>query len=189
MSVAVAVRKNNKIVIAAETQYNYGDATYAVDNYRCQKIIKVGSAYIASTGWSLYENIFEDYLSKQKAINLSNRNQIFAFFIKFWKNLKKNYSFVEDQSDEDESPFAHLDASFLIINKKGIFHVSANMTVTEFEKYYSVGSGSDYSFGALHALYSQKMSPEDIARKAVQAAMNFDIYCGGEIDIFTLKVS
>ncbi len=183
MTVAVAVKKNKDIVLAAETQFNYGSATYSSANHKAHKIIKMGNAYVACTGWSLYENIFEDYLSGKKKVSLNSKKDIFKFFIKFWKDLKKNYSYVEDQADDDESPFAHLDASFLIVNKKGIFHVSPNMSITQFEKYYAVGSGADYSLGALFTLYDQKQTAKNIAKQAVEAAIAYDIYCGGEIDI------
>ena len=52
MSVIVAVKKNNKIAIGSDSQFNVGSLIkskeYVVDN---EKIIKVGSSYIGLTGW------------------------------------------------------------------------------------------------------------------------------------------
>ena len=93
----------------------------------------------------------------------------------------KKYSFVNDQCDEKDSPFGGLDASFLIVTKKHIFHVSGNMTVTEFLKFHAIGSGCDFAIGAMHVLHEQSLDAGEIARRAVEAAIEHNIYCGGEI--------
>jgi ATP-dependent HslUV protease subunit HslV len=58
------------------------------------------------------------------------------------------------------------------------------MSVNRFEQFQTIGSGCDYATGALHALYDQKgLDAETLARKAVEAAIRFNIYCGGEIQV------
>ena len=54
-------------------------------------------------------------------------------------------------------------------------------SITQFQQYYAIGSGAGYALGALHALYGDH-SPTETARRAVQAAIDLDIYCGGEIN-------
>ena len=188
MSIAVAVKKGQDIVIASDTQDNFGTNTVSFDNYSAKKIIKVGSSYVATTGWGLYEDIFDDYLLLKEDVALESKAQIFSFFMQFWKDLHEKYSFVKDQTEEEEeaSPFGDLDATFLIANRSGIFYVSSNMSVTKFEKYFAVGSGSNFSMGAIYGLYEQEFSAEEIARKAVEAAITFNIYCGGSIELFRL---
>ena len=187
MSIAVAVRKQGKTVIAADTQESFGDRRVLRSNHRSTKILHVGSAYVAQTGWGIYENILADYLSKGPVPRLRNGKEIFAFFVRFWKQLRHKYSFVKDQVDsEDHSPFADLDASFLVVNRAGIFSIAGNMSVTEFKEYYAIGSGSSYALGALHALYPQRLTAEEIARQACEAATAFDIYCGGDLDLYRL---
>lgn len=96
--------------------------------------------------------------------------------------------FVKDQTEEDEnSPFGGLDATFLIANPNGIFYVSSNMSVTKFETYFAIGSGADFSLGVMYALYNLDHSADEIAKKAIEAAMTFNIYCGGDIDLFHVK--
>ena len=72
---------------------------------------------------------------------------MFAFFITFWRQLHKRYQFVNDQvADEDDpSPFADLDSSFLVANRTGIYYVSSNISVMAFKKYYAIGSGASYA--------------------------------------------
>ena len=187
MSIAAAVRKNGETAIAADSQINFGSVKVPLNNYRPTKVRRVGTSYLAMSGWGIYENIFAAYLSKSKSPRLDSEKAIFRFFMEFWRDLHEQYSFVNDQShQEDPSPFADLDASFLVASRKGIFHVSGNMTVTTFEQYAAIGSGADYALGALHALYEEDLDAAALAGRACGSAMAFNIYCGGEIDVLTV---
>jgi ATP-dependent protease HslVU (ClpYQ) peptidase subunit len=188
MSVAVAVRKGGVIAIAADSQENFGDCKMLRRNLRSSKIVALGSSYLATSGWGLYENILEDQLARGAAPRLGSRAAIFSFFLRLWRQMGKKYSLVNDQPNQDNpSPFADLDSSFLVANRGGIYHVSGNLTVSEFHAYYAVGSGAPYALGALHALFGERLGAEALARRACEAATEFDVYCGGEIDVFTLK--
>ena len=108
--------------------------------------------------------------------------------MRLWKDLRRRYSFVEDQvAEDDRSPFADLDSSFLIANKHGIFHVSGDMSVMAFQEYYAIGSGASYALGVLHALYPTERDAAVLARRACEAAIAFDVYCGGEIDVRRIR--
>jgi ATP-dependent HslUV protease subunit HslV len=187
MSIAVAVRTANQIVLATDSKRTFGGGAVPVDNLKDVKIRRVGGAYIATTGWGVYTNILEDYLRGSRQHRLVDSNSIFAFFRNFWKALHQRYAFVNDQCSESDSPFGDLDASFLIAAPSGIFYVACDMSVTEFEQYYAVGSGAGYALGAMHALYNPKSDGEAVARKAVAAASSLDIYCGGEVNLVTLR--
>ena len=189
MSVAVAVSKGRTVALAADTQENFGDRRVLRGDHSSSKIMKVGASYVAQTGWGLYENILTDYLAKAPGPRFRNEREIFAFFTRFWKRMRKDYSFVNDQPmEDDQSPFADLDASFLIVNSGGIFHVTGQMSVTRFKRFDAIGSGGPYALGALHALYGETHGAEEIARRACASAVHFDISCGGEIDLFTVKL-
>lgn len=189
MSVAVAVQKDNQIVIAADAQDNFGPNRVSFENYSSRKIIAIGDSYVATTGWGIYEDILNDYLLNRQDLGLTSKPQIFSFFMSFWKDLHEQYSFVKDQSEEDEaSPFGALDATFLIANRSGIFYVSSNMSVTKFEQYFAIGSGSDFSLGTMYALYHLDCTAEEIARRAVESAKTFNIYCGGEVNLFQVEI-
>lgn len=185
MTIAVAVRKGREIVVAADTQNNFGSARATPDNHRPHKIMPVGEALIATSGWALYANILEDYVGRsRRPPALGTERDVFRFFQQFWHALKETYSLVNEQCHkDDDSPFGDLDASFLVVTRGGIFFVSSDTSVTPFEKYHAVGSGTDYALGALHALYDEVQDPEVLARRACEAAIAFNIYCGGEIDV------
>lgn len=188
MSVIVAVRKGSQIVIAADSQDNFGDLRPPPENHEAIKLRTIGDSVLGSSGWALYDDIFAHYLAKRRAV-LDSRAAVFQFFVKFWRDLRKSYPFVNDQpGKESETPFANLDASFLVASPGGIFLVSSNMSVSEFRQYYAIGSGSDYAIGAVHALYEEDRPLEEIAERGVRAAIAYDNSCGGRITSHTVKV-
>lgn len=187
MSIAVAVRVADEIVLATDSKRTFGSGAVPEQNLRDVKLRRVGAAYLATTGWGVYSNILDDYLRSARSPRLTDSASIFAFFRQFWKALHERYAFVNDQCSETDSPFGDLDASFLVASTSGIFYVACDMSVTEFDNYYAVGSGATYALGALHALHSPRANVEAIARKAVAAASELDIYCGGACNLVTLK--
>jgi ATP-dependent protease HslVU (ClpYQ) peptidase subunit len=187
MSIAVAIRTADEVVLATDSKRTFGGGAVPADNLRDIKMRKVGNAYIATTGWGVYSNILDDYLGRGRKPLLNDSTSIFAFFRGFWKALHQRYAFVNDQCSETDSPFGDLDASFLVAAEGGIFYVACDMSVTEFDQYYAVGSGAGYALGAMHALYGGKHDAEYVARRAVAAASALDIYCGGEVNLVKLR--
>ncbi len=183
MSIAVVVKKDNEVVIGADTLQCFDSNMTDVDNLYESKLRHIGQAVLAGAGWGLYDNILDDYLKGKKPVRLTTKQQIFLFFKKLWPILHEKYSFVNNQCADPDSPFGELDSSFLIATKKKIFFVSSNMCVTEFLKFYAIGAGRDYAIGAMHVLYDQKKSAEEIARLAIESAISNNVYCGGNIEI------
>lgn len=190
MSIAVAVRKGNTVVVAADSQENFGDRKVVGSNHRASKIMALGGSQLAMTGWGVYDNVLHDYLASRRAPRFASEREIFTFFVRLWKDMRKRYSFVDDQvAEDDRSPFADLDSSFLIGNRHGIFHVSGDMSVMAFREYYAIGSGASYALGVLHALYGVERDASALARRACEAAIAFDVYCGGEIDVRRIQLA
>ena len=191
MSIVVAIRKDGRTVMASDSQSNYDQHRELAPNQVVRKLLKLGNTWLGATGWGLYENILRNYVSSRKSFRLGNEDQLFTFFQGFWRALHERYSYVNDQGDKDDkSPFADLDASFLLANRNGIFQVSSDMSVGRFEQFQAIGSGADYATGAMHALYGQPgATAESIARQAVETAIRFNIYCGGEVQLIQLKSS
>lgn len=187
MSIVVAVRKRNQIVIASDSQSSFGSCRVPSENHQTVKIRKAGSSYIAAAGWAVYDDILQDFIDRRKVGTLRTRKAIFKFFMHLWKEAHKSYAFVNDQPGEKDSPFGDLDSSFLIVNSAGLFYVSSDMSTTKFEKYFAIGSGGDYALGALHALYDSGLGAVALAEKAVEAAIAFNIYCGGAIRVEKIR--
>ena len=188
MSIVLAVRKDNKTVIAADTVHFYGSHRETADNVvGCSKIRKLGSTFIGSVGWAAYDDIMAHYFkSLKRSPLLKNKAAIFAFFLKLWRVMRERYQVVNDQPESSDSPFADLDSNFLVVNRYGIFEVSSDLSVTQYSKYVAIGSGNEYAFGALYAIYGGKRSAERIAITAAEAAAYNDKSCGGEIEWYAL---
>ena len=186
MSIVVAVKKGAELVIAADTQQNFGSSKPCAGNVRHSKIVKIDGAYLGLTGWGIYENILADYLSDKQPVDLQTRQTVFTFFRELWPALHQRYSLVNDQSQERDHPFGDLDSAFLVATKANIFYVSANMSVSEFHRFHAIGSGCDFAIGAMHALYEQNLTAAAIAQKAIHAAICHDVYCGGEIELIAV---
>ena len=114
---------------------------------------------------------------------------IFAFFVELWKVMHDRYTLVNDQAQSKDSPFGDLDSSFLIANRNGIFKVSPDMDVSRFDQYFAIGSGAEYALGAMHSVYDALDDADEIARRGVETAGAFDVYCGGETTVLSVDSS
>ena len=183
MSVVVAVAKDGHAAIASDSQVNFGDLVVPPANHQATKIRRLGRSYLAVTGWALYENILNDFIDPKKPPSLAGETQIYQFFLRLWKALHDRYGFVNDQCEEQHSPFGDLAAAFLVANRSGIYSVASDMSVTRFERYYAIGAGNDFALGALHALYDLDLTAPVLAERAVAAAIAFNPFCGGDIRV------
>lgn len=185
MSVIVTVRKDGRTAMAADSLTSFGDAQRIPQaNATSCKMRRIGDAIVGSAGWGVYDNILDDFLTDRPAPALGSEQEIFSFFLELWKALHERYSMVNDQAQAKESPFGDLDSSFLIAHEAGVFFVSADMAVTRFEQYAAIGWGAEYALGAVHNLYDRDMNASEIARRAVETAICFNVHCGGAVHVF-----
>jgi hypothetical protein len=155
------------------------------DNQATTKIRRVGPSLLGRTGWGVYDNILEDLLARTDEPDLGDRLAVFRFFTRLWGVLHKDYAFVNDQAKRKDSPFGDLGGSFLVAGPGGIFYTSSNLGVTQFHQYFAIGSGADYSLGALHSLYDTDDDAPTLAHKAVETAIAFNVHCGNAIQTET----
>lgn len=186
MSVVVAVQKGSSIAIACDSVIHSGSRREGDDNVVSPKVRRFGESYVASTGWSVYDNIIVDYLARRPTPAFRDEIGIYRFFLSLWKTLRRDYGLVNEQCHEDKSPFGDLDSSFMIVNRHGIFGIDVDMSVLRYRKYHAIGSGSEYAMGAIHALIERERSAETIARSAADAAVHFEKNCGGPVQVFTV---
>ena len=184
MSIVTAVCRNGRITMAADTLAFFGEGmTIPQTNAVASKIMKVGDALIGGTGWAVYDDILEHWIGDQPP-RLDSRTAIYSFFLDFWKALRENYSLVNEQSATKETPFGDLDATFLIASTGGLFQVSSDLGVTQFNSHHAIGSGAEYAIGAMHVLIDTEDDAARIAQAGCEAAIAMDASCGGSIDVF-----
>ena len=183
MTVAVAVRKGGRTVLAADSLVTFGGQHFLPENCKFHKIHPVGESFLVWAGWSLYAELLNAYLARHPPPPLLGESDVFLFFIEFWRAMRADYTFIQRRGAAVEHPFADLDSTFLLANRAGIFRVQSDLDVTEFKQYTAVGTGAKYAIGAMRVLYDKVEDAAEIARQAVQVGIDCDVYCGGPIDV------
>ena len=131
----------------------------------------------------------EHYLSRlpkpDKAI--VTESDVLDFFVRFWRCLSKDYHFVDNQSDSDNPcPFADLGAEFLLATPSAIYSVREILSVSEHDRFVTIGSGADHAEGACSVLYDQLGSAQQIAEATVAVAIRWDRDSGEPIQSIEL---
>lgn len=187
MTILVAVKKNGKVFLGSDRITTFGNE-YVTDLVRGSKIIKLKHAYLATSGYSLLDNIIEHlYHSNHKMMEntFQDRAHVFSFFLELYNELRKSYTLVEPGKDT----FASMYNVFLVVTPTNIFGVSTNLSVSEYPRFAARGAGSDYSVGCLYGLYDIMDSGFDLTRMALESACYFNVYCKEPLDIIEVKAS
>src|SRR5271168_1136245 len=187
MTILVAVKKNKRVFVGADRMTTFGNE-YATDLVNGSKIIKLKHGYVATTGYSLLDNVIEHlYKTNNKLIDntFSNRHDVFSFFLELYNEMKKSYTLVDSGKDT----YANFYNAFLVVTAKSIYGISSNLSVHEYDRFAARGSGSDYSLGCLYGCYELIDDGFEIARLALEAACRYSIYCKEPLDIIEVKVT
>jgi ATP-dependent HslUV protease subunit HslV len=184
MTTLVVVRKDRSVAIAADTMTKWGSGKESADYVANHgKLLQVGDNWLALTGNATFKTILADYFSRPRVKpRFDSPMAIFRTWQTLHTALKNDYHLLPGGHDDEALESTRFDA--LIANKHGIFGVVAHRTVQEFSRYYAFGSGSNYAMGALYALHGQRgLDAETLARRAVEAAAEFDDATGLPIDV------
>ena len=185
MTIFVAVKKNGRVFLGADRITTFGQE-YFTDLVNGGKIIKLKHAYLATSGYTLLDNVLEHmHQTNHKVMEnkFSDRAEVFQFFLELYTELKKQYTLTDTGKDT----YAGIYNVFLVVTEKSIYGISNNLTVTEFPSYVAKGAGSDYSLGCLYALYDTVDDGRELTRLALEAACHFCIYCREPLDIIEVK--
>ena len=118
---------------------------------------------------------------------LSSVAEIFEALLALHPRLKHEYFLVPRGDDGDAYEASHL--NLLIANQHGIFSAHTLRDVTEYERYYALGSGSSYAIGAMHASYLGAGDARAIAVAGVGAAIDFDESTGGPVESHVIPLA
>jgi ATP-dependent protease HslVU (ClpYQ) peptidase subunit len=169
------VRKGGYAAIAADTLTKWGtgkeSAAYVANN---TKIVRVGDTFIAGSGTSTFKLILRDYFAQRGVpARFDSAINLFKTWQAFHAALKERYFLVAVGDKDDTIESSKFDV--LIANPHGIFGVGAHRTVQEYRKFYAIGTGTDLALGAMYGVYDNpRLSAEQVARLAVEAAAEFD---------------
>ena len=188
MSIIVVVKKNNQAIIAADTLQSDDSLllrAHHVSNH--EKIMAFGENYLGLAGWAAAQDIMESLIRHHKEkLDFGDRSKIFETMRKVHSIIKSDYHI--DTAEEKDQPVESSQLSMLIANPQGIFEVDSYRTVSEYERFWALGSGRTLALGAMQALYDRLDSATEIARAGVEAACEFDDGCALPATAYTVEL-
>ena len=178
MTVLAVVRKNNKVVIAADTATSYGstlkDAEYKTNH---DKIIRFKNTWFALTGFSMGKIMLKHALEDHgKDLSFDGLSDIYRSTLKLHKVFKDEY-YLMTKNGGNAQPVESMQLHMLIANSSGIYEVTGDRNVSEVDRFWSAGSGSHFAIGAMHASYDRFKDPMKIATAGIEAACRFNAHC------------
>lgn len=185
MSVVVVVKKEQEIVIAADTLSTQGDIGKGANHkYNSSKIVNYKDNMIGSVGSTMAKHMFlESLKNSKKELSLHGVENIYRTMLQVHQKLKKeHYLLPHNKAGKVESSQVHL----LIANSSGIFGVSADRNVSNYKKFWANGSGSYFALGAMEQAY-EAHSASEIARIGIEAACEFDKHCELPMNLHVIK--
>ena len=173
MSTIVAVKKNRKICIAADTLTTFGDIRQSHNHdLTSEKILSYRDNFIGIVGSAAHHIVFKHILEKEEiALRFDSAFNIYQTFLGLHPILKQQYFLNPKDEDDDAYESSRIDA--LIINKKGIFGVYSLREVFEYKHFWAIGAGAEVALGALYAMYKVEQDSEKIAGCAIEASAEF----------------
>ena len=179
MSTVVVVKKAGKVCIAADSLTSFGDLKLN-DKYDAahDKILRFEENYLGIVGSAAHQLVLESVFASKKIVekkielDLSSRLSIFESFPALHPVLKQKYFL--NAKDEDDDPYESTQIDALIANPFGIFGVHSLREVTEYNRFWAIGSGAEYALGAMFAVYDKAASAEEVAHVGVAAGAEFN---------------
>jgi ATP-dependent HslUV protease subunit HslV len=165
----LCVRKDNKVVLAADGQVTLGDAVIKHSAKKIRRLFndKIVAGFAGSTADAL--SLFSRFENKLQ---------------EFHGNLPRAAVELAKEWRTDRS-LRHLDALLIVADSKNTFLLSGNGDVIEpDEGVCAIGSGGNYAVAAARALAkNSKLSAKDIAQEAMRIAADICIYTNANFSI------
>ncbi len=179
MSTVVVVKKAGKVCIAADSLTSFGDLKLNnLYDAAHDKILRFEENYMGIVGSAAHQLVLESVFASKKvvekniALDFSSRLSIFESFRALHPVLKQKYFL--NAKDEDDDPYESTQIDALIANPFGIFGVHSLREVTEYKKFWAIGSGAEYALGAMFAVYDKAATAEEVAHVGVAAGAEFN---------------
>jgi len=179
MSTVVVVKKAGKVCIAADSLTSFGDLKLSSEyDAAHDKVLRHDENYVGIVGSAAHQLVLESLFASKKVVtkkievDFSSRLAIFETFRSLHPVLKEKYFL--NAKDEDDDPYESTQIDALIANPFGIFGVHSLREITEYKKFWAIGSGAEYALGAMFSVYDNAGSAEEIAHAGVAAGAEFN---------------
>lgn len=194
MTVVVAVKNDNDIMIGADKRATLGDMIASED---CSKIL------IKTVNVNNYPDMDEEQILIGFSGPTSAKEILKLFempikdkretFIEYWykKVYSELYSYLKDfENIEEYNNGQHgITWRLLIAYKNELYIVGETLEMRKIEEdYYAVGSGSEFALGSLYTTHedSQVTSIGYTVASAIRAAAKFDTNCNDKFSLYVI---
>lgn len=137
-------------------------------------------------GSAAHHLVLSSLLAKTPDVQLNSKAAIFETFRKLHPILKEE-CFLNPKEDE-EDPYESSQITALIANSHGIFAIYSMREVFEYTQYWAIGSGHEFSLGAMLQAYARCDDATDIAQAGVEAGIAFDKNSAAPITLYNVKL-
>jgi len=192
VTIITAVQKDNEVAIACDTLITRNGGvikTLAEHQPNASKLVSVGDSIIGFTGSLAVRQIFTDLIERSEPTTLSSSREIYRWLLSNQATLKSEYFIKTDNGNDKRQPTESQWLHAMLVNRNGIFAITPYREVTEFAKFWAIGSGDRFALGALEVLYGQGLGATEIARKAALVAAKFSPECAEPIIVESIQKS
>ncbi len=188
MSTIVAVKKNSKVCIAADTLTTFGEIKQSSEyDLTHEKIHLYKNNYFGIVGSAAHHMVIKSILENHgEELSFKSHFEVFESFRKLHPILKEDYYL--NPKDEEDDPYESSRIDTLIVNPHGIFAVYSLREVFEYSKFWALGSGGDIALGAMYAIYDQEDDVENIAKIGIEAGATFNNSSAMPMTMYTLNI-
>ena len=166
MSVMVAIKDKNRVVVGVDVRMSCGEAY--VDSYpRRPKAIHVNNKrdiIVGAVGNIGLVDIIRQQIAEyqEKDLYLIDRPWIVKFLIPALSVSVRDYEMTDKEGK--------MDGMLILAIRDRAYLITGNYTVEEIMDYAADGSGRDAALGSLYTTSKTSMSPEDRIKIAIEAA-------------------
>ena len=172
MSTICAVRKNGKICLAADTATAFGDMVASSELVASHtKMFCHDDTWFGVIGSVAHSFALREALHLAEKLDLTSTDAIYRSFLDLHAILKEE-TFLKTDEEEDD-PYESSQMELLLVNGSGLYTVHSYRDVIAYNRYWALGSGSDFALGAMRAVYDTAEC-EEIARVGIDVGCEFD---------------
>ena len=181
MSVVIAIKENNKIYLAVDSQCTCGTSKLTLsnpNNYKIWRTKGLNHSFMCHTGMCRDIGVikYNNFISEKRSM-LGN---IDIDFVQ-GEMIFDMYDALKERGFSDDENGPHMSSEFIFAYKDKIFELSRGLYVIEIDDYVALGSGRDSAMGSLTSTVGEPV--EKRLLKAIVAAQNIDLGVGYPIII------
>lgn len=190
MSLIIAIKTDDYILMGCDSQVSYGGNKYSLDNVSACKIWRINNCpfgIMGSVGNLRDCQLIaaQEYLINPARILSDDINfnyvvcELFSSIYKVLEDygrVKQNELFIDD---EDAFKYPTLDNEFIFAYGLDAWEISMDGCVREIDDYLVIGSGRDVAIGVLDN--NKDKDPEDRICEAIETCMNNTLFVDGNI--------